>query len=87
MHKVKNKDQIYQQLVLLLAMPGNPCIFYGTEVLLDGAHAPDCRRCMPWKEIERGDYNEELSVTFAFLALRKVRRHYLKVAISTLPMN
>lgn len=69
-HKIKNKDQIYQQLVLLLAMPGSPCIFYGTEVLLDGAHDPDCRRCMPWKEIERGDYEEELAVIGKLLKLR-----------------
>lgn len=70
MHKIKDKDKIYQQLLLLLAMPGSPCIFYGTEVLLDGAHDPDCRRCMPWKEIERGDYKEELEVIGKLLKLR-----------------
>nr|WP_302596662.1 glycoside hydrolase family 13 protein [uncultured Cellulosilyticum sp.] len=70
MHRIQNKDKMYQQILLLLAMPGSPCIFYGTEVLLDGAHDPDCRRCMPWKEIEEGLYKEEMETIQTLLQLR-----------------
>lgn len=47
-------DNFIQQLAILLTMPGSPCIYYGTEIGLEGGHDPDCRRCMPWKKIESG---------------------------------
>lgn len=56
---------------VLFTMPGSPCIFYGTEVLLEGAHDPDCRRCMPWKEIEEGKYDEHLAFVKNLTRLRK----------------
>lgn len=34
-------------------LPGSPCIYYGTEIALPGGHDPDCRRCMPWNELEK----------------------------------
>ena len=69
--KIPDKDKIYQQLAILYTMPGSPCIFYGTEVLLEGAHDPDCRRCMPWKEIEEGKYEESLHIVRQLTKLRK----------------
>ncbi|MGL5540160.1 MAG: glycoside hydrolase family 13 protein [Erysipelotrichaceae bacterium] len=32
--------------VLLFSMYGSPCIFYGSEMLMEGAQDPDCRRVM-----------------------------------------
>ncbi|MBQ6463966.1 MAG: hypothetical protein IJJ59_11650 [Pseudobutyrivibrio sp.] len=26
-------------------MPGTPCIYYGTELAMEGSYDPDCRRC------------------------------------------
>lgn len=49
--RYKNSDIILQQLALLFFLPGSPCIYYGTEILLDGAHDPDCRRLMQWDSI------------------------------------
>jgi alpha-glucosidase len=35
-------------VTLLLTYPGAPCIYYGDEVGLEGAHDPDNRRCFNW---------------------------------------
>lgn len=69
--KTPDVNKVYQQLAVLFTMPGSPCMFYGTEVLLEGAHDPDCRRCMPWKEIEEGLYDEHLSFVKNLTRLRK----------------
>lgn len=69
--KIPNKDKVYQQLAVLFTMPGSPCIYYGTEVLLKGSHDPDNRRCMPWEKIEQGKYDEELSIIKELMRLRK----------------
>lgn len=45
--QVRSDGEFYQLLAILFAMPGSPCIYYGTEVMLEGDHDPDCRRCMP----------------------------------------
>ena len=29
---------------------GAPCIYYGTEILLEGGYDPDNRRCFDWEE-------------------------------------
>lgn len=69
--KLGDKNKFYQQLAVLFTMPGTVCIFYGTEVALQGSFDPDCRRCMPWKEIEQGVYNEELVKTKTLMKLRQ----------------
>ena len=72
--KTPDVDKVYQQLAVLFTMPGSPCIFYGTEVLLQGGHDPDCRRCMPWKEIDAGKYNKHLEFMKQLTRLRKEER-------------
>lgn len=61
---------VWQQYALLLSLPGSPCIYYGSEVLLAGGHDPDCRRCMPWQAIEAGEYAEPMSMMQQLIALR-----------------
>ena len=45
-------------------MPGAPCIYYGTEVGLEGGPDPDCRRGFPWDRVDEpspvGDALKEL---------------------------
>ena len=36
--------------LVLLTMPGAPCIYYGDEVGVIGEQDPDCRRAFPWDE-------------------------------------
>lgn len=64
-------DVLYQQLTLLMTMPGSACIYYGTEIAMEGGHDPDCRRTMPWKDIERGKYDIEIAEIKKLIALRK----------------
>ena len=68
---VKNLDEYFQQLAVLFTMPGSPCIYYGTEIAMEGGHDPDCRRCMPWEEIDAGIYDERIQIIRSLLHLRK----------------
>lgn len=67
---VRNLDEYFQQLAVLFTMPGSPCIYYGTEIAMEGSYDPDCRRCMPWKEIEAGVYAERIEIVKSLLKLR-----------------
>lgn len=64
-------DVMYQQLAVLMTMPGSACIYYGTEIAMPGGHDPDCRRTMPWDEIEMGLHQEAISEVKALVNLRK----------------
>lgn len=67
---VKNLDEYYGQLAILMSMPGSPCIYYGTEIAMEGDHDPDCRRCMPWDDIEAGKYDDRIEVIKQLIKLR-----------------
>ena len=66
-----NEDAFFQQLAVLFTMPGSPCIFYGTEIGLEGGHDPDCRRCMPWEEIEAGTWKDRMEQVRNLIRLRR----------------
>ena len=66
-----SKDIFYQQLTLLMTMPGSACIYYGTEIAMEGGDDPDCRRPMPWNAVEAGKCSDDLRETAALIALRK----------------
>lgn len=66
-----SKDVFYQQLALLMTMPGSACIYYGTELAMEGGNDPDCRRPMLWKEVESGSRAEDFRQVQALIALRK----------------
>lgn len=64
-------DIFYQQLAVLFTMPGSPCIYYGTEIALEGGHDPDCRRCMPWEELETLENQARIGEIRTLIALRR----------------
>ena len=66
-----NLDIFRQQQAVLMTLPGSPCIYYGTEIAMEGGHDPDCRKTMPWKQIEAGEYEDHQAFTKALIALRK----------------
>ena len=66
-----DKDAFFQQLTLLMTLPGSACIYYGTEIALEGGDDPDCRRPMPWHRIEKGEFAEEFSQVAELIRLRK----------------
>ena len=69
-----DKKRARQSLVLLFSMPGSVCIYYGTEILLEGGYDPDNRRCMPWKEIDSGVFETDLDFTKRLIELRKTEK-------------
>lgn len=64
-----NKNAVKAALAFLFLQLGTPCIYYGTEVGLEGENDPDCRRVMPWDESLQ-DKNM-LEFTKRLFALRK----------------
>ncbi len=66
-----DEDKFFQQLTLLFTLFGSPCIYYGTEIMMDGGHDPDCRRCMPWDEIDSGDHDEIIAQVKTLIKARK----------------
>ncbi|MGP1458068.1 MAG: glycoside hydrolase family 13 protein [Treponema sp.] len=65
-----SKKRAALALALCFCMPGSPCLYYGTEVFLEGGGDPDNRRCMPWKEIESGLYDADIAAVKALIRLR-----------------
>lgn len=62
-------QKVKQALAFLFTQTGSPCIYYGTEVGLDGGNDPLCRKCMIWDE-EKQD-REMLLFTQKLIKLRK----------------
>ena len=71
MNRFHDLDKFYQQLAILFTLPGSVCIYYGTEIAMEGAHDPDCRRCMPWSEIESKENQEKIKTMRSLITLRK----------------
>ncbi len=46
----KNKDKMLSALAVMNMYIGVPCIYYGTEICLEGGYDPDNRRCFDWEE-------------------------------------
>lgn len=62
-----NKELMKSVLTFMFIQKGTPCIYYGTEVGMEGEMDPDCRRCMVWE-----DQDEDLRNFFKqLIALRK----------------
>lgn len=66
-----NEDIFYQELTALFTLSGSVCIYYGTEIGLEGGYDPDCRRPMPWKEIEKGRYDSRIATMKQLITMRK----------------
>ena len=71
LNRCGSMDVFYQQLAVLMTMPGTACIYYGTEIAMPGSHDPDCRRTMPWDEIAAGIHDEKIGLMKALVALRR----------------
>lgn len=76
MNRLKNLNVFYQQLAVLFTMPGSPCIYYGTEIAMEGAHDPDCRRCMPWDELDSEENQKRLEEMKKLISLRKSEKTF-----------
>lgn len=65
-----NADVFIQKLCTLFTMNGTTCIYYGTEIMLEGGYDPDCRRCMPWNEIDSGLYDDKIAIVKSIISMR-----------------
>lgn len=65
----KNKDRLLSALAVMCMFEGAPCIYYGTEIPLEGGYDPDNRRCFEWDESRWDkDIREQLKI---LLSLRE----------------
>lgn len=62
-----NKELMKAVLTFMFIQKGTPCIYYGTEIGMEGEMDPDCRRCMIWEEQDE----ELLAFVKQLIALRK----------------
>lgn len=46
----KDKNKLLAAIALEMVFPGAPCIYYGTEICMEGGYDPDSRRCFDWEE-------------------------------------
>lgn len=65
----KNKHRVLSAAAVMCMFIGAPCIYYGTEILLEGGYDPDNRRCFDW---EQGHWDMEFAKMLAkLLGLRR----------------
>lgn len=65
----RSKDKLLAALSLEVIFPGAPCIYYGTEICLEGGYDPDSRRCFDWEEA--GKDREVMKLLKQLTALRE----------------
>lgn len=46
----KDKNKLVAAIALTIMFPGAPCIYYGTEICMEGGYDPDSRRCFDWHQ-------------------------------------
>jgi alpha-glucosidase len=66
---------------LLATYVGVPCLYYGTEVGLEGGLDPDCRRPFPWDKVESSTW---IDFYKSLLAIRKQHKALQKGSIQYL---
>ncbi|MGO2083105.1 glycoside hydrolase family 13 protein [Vagococcus sp.] len=70
-----DKDLAKMTLAFTFLQQGSPCIYYGTEIGMDGGNDPDCRKCMVW-DPEKQDL-DFLSFMKKLIQLRKEEQKVL----------
>lgn len=68
-----DKDLAKATLAFTFLQHGSPCIYYGTEVGMDGENDPDCRKCMIWDPAE-----QDLAMFDFTKTLIQLRKDYQK---------
>ena len=56
----QNVDILECAIAVLFFVPGMSCLYYGTEIPMDGAFDPDCRRGFPYEEAIKGSPHQDL---------------------------
>ncbi|MCL1786614.1 MAG: glycoside hydrolase family 13 protein [Defluviitaleaceae bacterium] len=66
-----DKLALKNAFLFMFMMKGAPCVYYGTEVGMEGAGDPDCRRPMLWNAAK-----QDLDLQDFFVKLIALRREY-----------
>ena len=64
-----DKEKMRLALGLLITYVGTPCLYYGSEVGLEGGQDPDNLRCFPWELIEASEW---LPIYQRWIGVRKL---------------
>lgn len=64
-----NRKKLESALAVLYMFVGVPCIYYGTEIGMEGGYDPDCRRPMNWNKIH--EFNSLTKLIKQLTALKK----------------
>ncbi|MBC1435816.1 alpha-glycosidase [Listeria rocourtiae] len=70
-----DKEKAKLALAFMFAHTGSPCIYYGTEIGMDGADDPLCRKCMEWDEANQD--KDMLTFMKKLIAFRKTNQKVL----------
>lgn len=62
-----DKDKLMSAIALNYFFVGTPCIYYGTEIAMEGGYDPDNRRCMDWVKAEEDTPLKKLIKTLTAL--------------------
>ena len=69
-----DKLAMKNSFLYMMLMKGSPCIYYGTEIGMEGGGDPDCRRPMIWEENK-----QDLALLEFFKNLISLRKKYNKL--------
>lgn len=66
-----NIDKLICALAIVFLSCGSACVYYGTEIPLEGGHDPDSRRTMDWEKAEKGGKLSKLITSLSVLKDRE----------------
>ena len=73
-------DKLFAALALNVVYMGASCIYYGTEVGLEGKGDPDCRRAFPWDVLgKKQDFIEKIKKILAIKKHETIRNGDIKI--------
>jgi glycosidase len=75
--RVKSYDAFIQMLVILSTLPGSPCIYYGTEIAMEGENDPYCRYPMRWDIVEDKSRDETFKAVQTLIKMRLSNQEFL----------
>jgi alpha-glucosidase len=70
-----DKELVKLGTAIMVAFPGVPCIYYGSEIGLTGSKDPDNRRTMPWDE---NQWDKDMMSYFKHLIRLRKESHAMK---------
>ena len=70
-NRLHNLDIFYQQLAISFYTSRKSMYLLRDGDCYGGAHDPDCRRCMPWSEIESDENQERIGTINRLIMLRR----------------